>query len=56
MNSIGPASLSGWSARYPNNQRQASTEIGNGDLLKPRPALGTPLRNEAADPATESAR
>ncbi|MCF3998437.1 hypothetical protein L2E47_52780, partial [Pseudomonas aeruginosa] len=34
----------------------ASTEIGNGDLLKPRPALGTPLRNEAADPATESAR
>ncbi len=55
-NSIGPASLSGWSARYPNNQRQASTEIGNGDLLKPRPALGTPLRNEAADPATESAR
>ncbi|RJT66700.1 hypothetical protein D6C67_24945, partial [Escherichia coli] len=43
-------------SRYPNNQRQASTEIGNGDLLKPRPALGTPLRNEAADPATESAR
>ncbi len=25
---------------YPNSQRQASTEIGNGDLLKPRPALG----------------
>ncbi|MFO6295018.1 hypothetical protein ACLBWC_34405, partial [Pseudomonas aeruginosa] len=23
MNSIGPASLSGWSARYPNIQRQA---------------------------------
>ena len=56
MNSIGPASLSGWSARYLNNQRQASTEIGNGDLLKPRPALGTPLRNEAVDPAAESAR
>ena len=51
MNSIGPASLSGWSARYLNNQRQANTEIGNGDLLKPRPALGTPLRNEAVDPA-----
>lgn len=56
MNSIGPASLSGWSARYLNNQRQANTEIGNGDLLKPRPALGTPLRNEAVDPAAESAR
>ena len=56
MNSIGPASLSGWSARYLNNQRQANTEIGNGDLLKARPALGTPLRNEAVDPAAESAR
>lgn len=56
MNSIGPASLSGWSARYLNNQRQANTEIGNGDLRKPRPALGTPLRNEAVDPAAESAR
>ncbi len=41
---------------YLNNQRQANTEIGNGDLLKARPALGTPLRNEAVDPATESAR
>ena len=32
MNSIGPASLSGWSARYLNNQRQANTEIGNGEF------------------------
>ncbi|EJB8386398.1 hypothetical protein GHU06_26290 [Pseudomonas aeruginosa] len=56
MNSIGPASLSGWSARYLNNQRQTDTGIGNDDLLKPRPALGTPLRNEAVDPAAESAR
>ncbi|MFO5998493.1 hypothetical protein ACLBUR_30250, partial [Pseudomonas aeruginosa] len=33
MNSIGPASLSGWSARYLNKQRQANTALGYGDLL-----------------------
>lgn len=55
MNSIGAASLSGWPARYLNNQRQTTVDTG-GDLSKPRPALGTPLGGEAADPAAESAR